>query len=292
MVATVTFIGFGEAGRAFAGAPGWQGRVRAYDRLTDAAATRAAKQADYRAAGVDGAASLGEALSGTDLLLSLVIADQALAVARDAAASIGAGALFCDLNSVAPGTKSEAATAIEAAGGAYVDVAVMAPVHPAGLAVPLLLSGPEAGRAADSLAGLGFSNLRVVGARVGQASSIKMIRSVIVKGLEALTAEAMLAAEAAGVTEEVLASLDSSERPKPWAERADYNLDRMLVHGLRRAEEMAEVVKTLSDLGVDPLMSRGTVSRQRQFGELGIASPPSGLAAKIATITDRKADAA
>ncbi|PSJ42055.1 NAD(P)-dependent oxidoreductase [Allosphingosinicella deserti] len=292
MAHTVTLIGFGEAGQAFAGAPGWTGSVRAYDRLTDDPATRAAKEADYRRAGVDGAASLAEAMLGAACVLSLVTADQALAVARDAAPPIGPGTLFCDLNSVSPGTKRQAAAAIEAAGGCYVDVAVMAPVHPARLAVPLLLSGREAPAAARALAGLGFANVRVVGTKVGEASSIKMIRSVIVKGLEALTAEAMLAAEAAGVTGEVLASLDASDKLRPWAERADYNLDRMLVHGRRRADELEEVVKTLADLGVDPAMSRATAVRQRALGSLGIAPAPAGLAAKIATITDRKADAA
>jgi 3-hydroxyisobutyrate dehydrogenase-like beta-hydroxyacid dehydrogenase len=162
--------------------------------------------------------------------------------------------------------------------------------------VPLLLSGRDAPAAAVALGALGFSNVRVVGTRIGAASSVKMIRSVIVKGLEALTAEAMLAADAAGVTDELLASLDASDKARPWQDRADYNLDRMLVHGLRRAEEMEEVVKTLEDLGVEPAMSRGTVARQRALGSLGM-SPPAGLAAKIAAITtghnmDRKADAA
>jgi 3-hydroxyisobutyrate dehydrogenase-like beta-hydroxyacid dehydrogenase len=292
MIATVTLIGFGEAGQTFAGALGWQGRARAYDRLTDDPRTRAAKEAEYRSAGVEGAASLAEAVVGADLVLSLVTADQALAVARDAAPPIGPGALFCDMNSVAPNTKRAAAAAIEAAGGAYVDVAVMSPVDPAALAAPLLLSGREAPAAAAALAALGFSNLRVIGTRVGQASAIKMIRSVIVKGLEALTAEAMLAADAAGVTDDVLASLDASDKAWPWARRADYNLDRMLVHGLRRAEEMTEAVKTLEDLGVEPTMTRGTVRRQRALGSLGAAHPPAGLAAKIERIKGRKADAA
>jgi hypothetical protein len=169
------------------------------------------------------------------------------------------------MNSVAPATKRAPRRRWRPAGGRYVDVAIMAPVNPARLAVPLLLSGAEAAAAAKALAALGFSHVRVVGPQVGEASSIKMIRSVIVKGIEALTAEAMLAAHAAGVAGEVLRSLDGSERPAPWAERADYNLDRMLVHGRRRAEEMEEVVRTLEGLGVEPLMTRATVTRQREI---------------------------
>ena len=111
-----------------------------------------------------------------------------------------------------------------------------------------------------------------------------MIRSVMVKGIEALTAECVLAADAAGVIEEVLASLDASPPQPGWHARADYNLDRMMVHGLRRAAEMEEVVKTLDALGTGSEMTRGTVARQRALGSLGLRDPAVGLAAKLASL--------
>lgn len=291
----VGLIGFGEAGSTFAIAGEWGARAHVFDRKTGNGADRNAMLEAYKAAHVLGARFLDDALSGVDLILSLVTADQALAAAEAAAECIPAGAIYCDMNSVAPQTKQQSAQVIEAAGGHYVDVAVMAPVYPARLSVPLLLSGARAEEAQARLAAMGFARIRVVGEAVGRASSIKMIRSVMVKGIEALTAECVLAAEAAGVREEVLASLDASERAKPWDERADYNLDRMLIHGLRRAAEMEEVVKTLEGLGTGARMTRGTVERQRAIGELGIKQPPEGLAEKIDHITqskERKADAA
>jgi 3-hydroxyisobutyrate dehydrogenase-like beta-hydroxyacid dehydrogenase len=184
------------------------------------------------------------------------------------------------MNSVAPGTKRLAAAAIEAAGGRYVDVAMMAPVNPARLAVPLLVCGPHADAALAALADLGFSNVGSVGDEIGRASTIKMLRSVMYKGIEALTAECLIACEKAGVTDEVLGSFGND-----WASGADYRLDRMLVHGLRRAAEMAESAKTLEGLGVEPLMTRGTVARQQALGALGIAKPPAGLAAKLELLT-------
>jgi 3-hydroxyisobutyrate dehydrogenase-like beta-hydroxyacid dehydrogenase len=248
--------------------------------------------ADYRRAGAEGADSLAQAVDGAALVLSLVTADQALAVAEAAAPHLAPGALYCDMNSVAPGTKRRAAAAVEGAGAFYVDVAILSPVHPARLGSPLLLSGGEAAPVARALAGLGFANVRVVGAEVGLASSIKMIRSVMVKGIEALTAECMLAANAAGVTEEVLASLDASERAEPWAKRAAYNLDRMIVHGLRRADEMDEVVRTLEDLGIDPALSRATARRQREVGSLALGQPAADLAGRIQQIEAGEARAA
>ncbi len=173
------------------------------------------------------------------------------------------------MNSVAPETKRAAAAAVEAAGGRYVDVAVLAPVDPAGLGVPLLLAGSAASEAQKRLAVLGFSNMRVVGDEVGRASAIKMIRSVMVKGIEALTAEMIAGAVAAGVADEVLASLDASEKAMPWCDRAAYNLERMTRHGLRRAAEMEEAARTLRALGVEPVMTEATVKRQRAMAAPG-----------------------
>ena len=283
MNGTVALVGFGEAGRAFAVAGHWGASARVHDILIgDAEMDGAIAQAAALPC-----ATIAEALADAPLVLSLVTADQAPLVARDAAKVIAPGALYCDMNSIAPQTKQEAARAIEAAGAHYVDVAVMAPVNPARLSVPLLISGGQAEQARTLLGALGFAKTRIVGAQVGRASAIKMIRSVMIKGMEALTAECVLAAQRAGVLEEVLSSLDASERPKPWEERADYNLDRMMIHGQRRAAEMEEVVKTLEGLGTGAAMTRGTVARQRAIGELGLKQPENGLTHKIEQL-DRK----
>ncbi|MFM6854214.1 MAG: DUF1932 domain-containing protein [Sphingopyxis sp.] len=276
MVPTLSLIGFGEAGMQFARCNAWAAQARVFDRLTLQAGSGAdAKRADYAALGVTPCADMAGAVGGADVILSLVTADECAAAAAEAARHIAPGALFFDMNSVAPGTKEAAAIAMEQAGGRYVDVAVMAPVDPAGAAVPLLVSGPHAGDGAAMLAALGFTNIRIVAGAVGRASSIKMIRSVMIKGIEALTAEMMLAADRAGVVDDVLASLGGD-----WATRADYNLDRMMVHGVRRAAEMREVVSTLDQLGVEPWMTRGTVERQDAIGQRRL-SPAGGLDDKL-----------
>lgn len=257
-----------------------------FDRKLADPETRAAKLADFAALQTQPGLTNRQAVEGRAVILSLVTADQARVAAEETARSIAAGALFCDLNSVAPETKRRAAQAIEQAGGRYVDVAVMAPVHPLGRKVPLLVAGPHAEAGAAALATIGFTDVRIVGASIGAASAIKMIRSVMIKGLEALTAECLLAAEAAGVRDEVLASLDASERVRPWAERGAYNLERMIVHGGRRAEEMAEVVKTLDGLGTGSAMARATTQRQRAIGALGVA-PTETLESTLALLKAR-----
>lgn len=264
MIVAISLIGFGEAAQAFAAGAGWT--ARGFD-IAD-------HSADFARLGVARARDNAKALAAAPLVLSLVTAASALSAARDAAPHLSPGALWCDMNSVAPATKRAANAAIDAAGGRYVDCAVMAPVHLFARAVPILLAGPHAAAATAALAAAGFTAVRVVAGPVGSAAAIKMVRSVMVKGIEALTAECLLAAHRAGVVDEVLASLGPE-----WSVKADYNLDRMLAHGTRRADEMDEVVATLTDLGVDPLMSRGTAARQRSLGTQG--TNPAGLAAKL-----------
>ena len=181
------------------------------------------------------------------------------------AGRLGARLHLTDIS--APGL-AETVSLIEAAGGRYVDVAVMAPVDK-GLGVPLLVSGPHALAAQPLLEALGFADVRVVGDEVGRASAIKMIRSVMIKGIEALSDECAAAAEAAGVLDEVVASLDASEKRAGWADRFAYNRERMAAHGLRRAAEMKEVASTLRGLGVEPVMSEATVRRQHAAGAQG-----------------------
>lgn len=272
--AHLALIGFGEAGQAFASGWNRQGaRVGAYDIKSDDPAQATEMQACYERLSVIGAVSSGEALVGADRVFSVVTADRALQAARAAAPGLAAGAFWFDCNSCAPGTKRAAADAITAAGGRYVDVAVMAPVHPKGHQVPLLISGPHADAAREALVALDMRP-SVVGDRVGQASAIKMIRSVMIKGFEALTAECFLAAQRAGVEKAVLASLRDSDPGFGFPGRAAYNLERMMVHGRRRAAEMREVAATVAELDLPNVMSVATVEWQDRIG--GLEVPDGG----------------
>ncbi len=274
----LAFIGFGEAAAAFV--KGWAdacpARLTAYDIKTDSAdsATREGKWADCRRWNVAGCNTPGEALAGANLVFSVVTADQAQVAARQAAAAIKPGTLYFDCNSCAPGTKRHSAELIEAAGGRYVDVAVMAPVHPTLHRTPLLVSGAHTTVALEVLGQLGMNAEPAVG-DVGAASSIKLIRSVMVKGLEALVAECLLAGRKAGVDEVVLDSLDVTFPGFDWKQRAAYMLERMMVHGVRRAAEMREAELTVDELGLSSDMTRATADWQQRIGDLHLEAPPA-----------------
>lgn len=257
----ITFIGFGEAGGILARDLACSNDVTIWDCKLNGPEGDAMRER-ARQAGVLAAGSLAQALEGATLIFSTVTAGSALDVARSAAAMIGEGRYFLDLNSVAPDTKRQAAKAFRA--GGYVDVAVMAPVPPARLKTPLLIGGPQAHSITQTLNALGL-NARAGGDEIGGVSAIKMCRSVMIKGLEALTTECLFAAREYGVEEEVLASLHASFPSLGWdGAFAGYLISRVAEHGIRRSEEMEEVVKTLRDAGGAGLMSQATAHTQRQ----------------------------
>jgi len=216
---------------------------------------------------VRAADTLADAVAGAELVISAVTAASAIDVARQCAVLLRSGQWFLDINSVSPDVKRGNAAAIEAAGAAYVEAAVMAPVPPQRLQVPMLLGGARAATLAAALTALGM-NVSVVSAAVGVASAIKMCRSVMIKGLEALAVECLFAARHYGAEAEVLASLDRSFPGMGWGrELPDYLISRVAEHGRRRAAEMREVAATVAAAGVEPLMSAAAARRQDELVE-------------------------
>jgi 3-hydroxyisobutyrate dehydrogenase-like beta-hydroxyacid dehydrogenase len=263
----LAFIGFGEAGQAMAEGFRAEGveRMAAWDILFPAAEGARLRAAAERI-GVRAASSAADAVRDCEIAISAVTAASSYEAAQSAAPHL-AGQFYLDVNSVSPGRK-QATAKLLGAGARYVDVAIVAAIHPARHRTPMLLAGPHADAVTPVLKDLGMQ-VAVAGADTGAAAAIKMIRSVMIKGIEALTLECFLAAARAGVVEEVAASLKNNYPTIDWTKLIDYNLERMASHGIRRAAEMEEVAATLRELGVEPLMTDGTVRRQREMGELG-----------------------
>ena len=264
----ISFIGFGEAGQAIASGLRDAGieRIAAWDILFPDPAGAPLKTAG-ELIGVRMASSAGDAVRETDMVISAVTAASSVDAARSVAPHLTENAYYLDINSVSPGRKQETAKLLGER-ARYVDVAVIAAIHPARHRTPLLISGPYAEDISPLLRELDMQ-LAVVGPEIGSAAAIKMIRSVMIKGIEALTLECFLAASRAGVLGEVTASLKNNYPTLDWATIADYNLERMASHGERRAAEMEESAATLRELGLDPLMVDSTVKRQREMGVIG-----------------------
>jgi 3-hydroxyisobutyrate dehydrogenase-like beta-hydroxyacid dehydrogenase len=263
------FIGFGEAGQAIASGLRDTGieTVAAWDVLFPAAEGAGLKKAG-EAMGARVASSAADAARGADIIVSAVTAASSLEAARSVEPHLTGNPYFLDINSVSPGRKKETEKLLGSK-ARYVDVAILAPIHPARHQTPLLLAGPHA----ETVMPLLIDELEMRGAiagdDVGQAAGLKMIRSVMIKGIEALTLECFLAAKRYGIVDEVAASLKNNYPTLDWNKVIEYNIERMASHGVRRADEMDQVAATLRELGIDPLMATATSTRQREMGQIG-----------------------
>lgn len=280
----VGLLGFGEVGQALADdLVECEGvSVRAWDVKfgTDSAPERAVRGRRHVAA----AAGADELARGCDLIVCAVTAAEDAAASRSIARGLASGAWVLDLNSVAPMTRAACAGIVEAAGGRYVEAAVMSPIAPRRIRSPILLGGPHARDFMLLADRLGFDGARVFSPDFGPASATKMCRSVIVKGLEALVMESLLAARHYGVEEAVLDSLGDLASGRDWPELARYLIGRSVEHGTRRAEEMREVAVTVEAAGFTPLMSRATATRQARAAQFPAALDAPSLAAMLDAI--------
>lgn len=234
----------------------------AWDRLLPLAGSEphqaAAKLSFLRAANC-----MTEAVRDRSIVISAVTAGECLAAADEASQAITPATYYLDLNSVSPRTRVEAARTVQAAGGRYVEAAVMSPIAPRRIASPLWLGGPHAVDFLPLAQSLGFAGAAVYSRTIGEASAAKMCRSVIIKGMEALLTESLLTARRHGVEDAVLESLKDLFPLADWHKLSRYMIGRSVQHGRRRAEEMREVVRTVAEAGVEPWMSRGCVERQQ-----------------------------
>lgn len=283
------FLGFGEAGRAFqeslkALEPGL--RFSAWDILLADPATAPAMRKEIASRNV--AEIAAEGLCGADWVFSAVTADQSYVALESIAPYLRPGQIVVDINSVSPDRKRKSAELVEGTGAMYLDMAVMAPVHPRGHAAPVIVAGHCLAVAHPVLQRLGF-NFHEAGNEPGQATAIKMVRSLFVKGLEAITVETLLAAHASGCYEEILASLSESYPGLGWPDFAFYQFERTLRHGKRRAAEMRESAVTLSALGLNGRLAEEIAAIYELVDEAGdVEILSQGLAEFVGEIRQRR----
>lgn len=259
----IGMIGYGEVGKIFtAGLKDKMASTSAWDLKFEAPATLEAQLAHAAQAGVAACTSMAQLCAGADLVISAVTASNTLAVAQAAVPHIRPGAVFLDLNSASPGTKQQAAQLIDAAGAHYVEAGVMTSVPPYGIRVPMLLGGARAAELAAVFKDWGL-DAKAVSEQLGVASAIKMCRSVMIKGLEALVIESYATARAYGVEGHVLPTLAETFPNIEWEKQGAYFFSRVVQHGQRRAEEMRESANTVREAGFEPFMAQAIADKQQ-----------------------------
>jgi 3-hydroxyisobutyrate dehydrogenase-like beta-hydroxyacid dehydrogenase len=257
----IALVGFGEVGQTLgadllaAGAS-----VAAFDILF--ATPGSAPSLSLSKIAVRAAKSAADAVRHAELVIAAVTAASDLDAAKSAAPHLSHGTFYLDVNSVSPGMKRDCAAIVEAAGGRYVEAAVMTPIGPKRIASAMLLGGAHTSEFVERAAPIGFAGAKAFSPIIGQASATKMCRSVIIKGLEALLSESMLTARHYGIEKHVLDSLSDLLPVGDWEKLARYFISRTVEHGTRRAEEMRESAKTVAEAGIAPLMALATAERE------------------------------
>jgi len=272
----VALIGFGEVGGIFGQDLVAAGvKVVVFDILLGAETSRASMLARAKKAKVRACDSVEEAIRDADLVISAVTSSSAADAAKEAAASLRSGQIYLDINSVSPETKCELARIVEPSKAIFVEAAVMAPVSPQRLKVPMLLGGAKAEFVAKRLKSIGMKATHVSD-EIGVASAIKMCRSIIIKGIESLAVESLFTARRYRAEKEVLASLAATYPRMGWdGPLPDYLISRVAEHGKRRAAEMREAAQAVLDVGLEPVTALATAQRQdwlvREIAERQIA---------------------
>ncbi|WP_229168307.1 NAD(P)-dependent oxidoreductase [Bradyrhizobium altum] len=268
----IGFVGFGEAAQCFAAHLAAKGGPTPLV-FCEGKTNRPPYSEGFRrmasTCGVELVDSLPALMARADIVFSAVVVATAVPVGEAIASLVRPGMLVVDLNASTPRAKRLVGDAVAANGGAFVDANLMGAVSIYGAAVPLYCSGDGAARFAELFAPLGFT-VELAGLEAGTAAAVKMLRSVVTKGMEALIVEALTAASLAGVRSEALRGICEPMDATRYSKFVDMCVRTDVLHAERRAVEMDGVAEGLREIGLQPIMTEATAARLRTSAKLGL----------------------
>ncbi|TAE55910.1 MAG: NAD(P)-dependent oxidoreductase [Bacteroidetes bacterium] len=249
----IAVLGLGEAGSLFANGLAEKGiQVSAWDPDPRRPLHPAVHLAESNAA----------AAREADLIWSVNLSSAAMAVAEEVLPVLGAAKVYAEMNTTSPEKKKAICHLLKPSGAAFVDLAIMAPVPPLGILTPFWVSGPGARHFEEMLSPLGL-NISYIGEDVAEASTRKLLRSIVYKGVAAVICEAVEAGEAFGlqsyIREQIRSILGGGD------ELTERFLEGSRIHALRRRQEMEAVAEMLEQKGVQPLVSRAAAANLAKF---------------------------
>lgn len=248
----IALIGCGEVGHCYARAWTAAGHriVGICDLRSDADMADRAK-----AAGAALHAEPGAWLAEADVVVSAVYGYNAAEVAAQALPHMRADAVYADFTTASAPDMQNAAAAAAAQGIAFMDVAIMGAIALLGEKTPLLCAGDGA----EIVTALGESagaTVRIIEGKPGDAVRLKLLRSIMTKGMESLAVECLVAAERMGLRDslyEVLADIDRT----PLTAFMDSFVRSHVLHAPRRLAEVREARDQLHEAGLEPLALNG-----------------------------------
>lgn len=255
----IGFIGFGTVASEFSRGFDRSGllEVWAYDKILEDPLQKGKMQKRAAELNVKLAGDIASLIEGCEIVLSTVTVDAAIEVAKQSASFLGKQNTYVDLNSTSPGTKREIAHIVETTGANFVEGAILGAIGSYGLRVPIMVCGEEVEEFQNLMGQVGM-DLTYVGKAIGKACTIKMLRSVFAKGVEALLVEMLQGAVRHDVENYVMENICKYMDGSSFFSIANNWLTTHAVHAERRFWEMEQVIETLREIGVEPIMATAT----------------------------------
>jgi 3-hydroxyisobutyrate dehydrogenase-like beta-hydroxyacid dehydrogenase len=245
----VGFIGFGEVGRIFAQEMKARGaEVHYYDIVEK-------KPEEWILS-----LPMEELITTCDIILSTVATHTAIETAQKAAAYLNPGKTYADMNSTSASVKKQIADIIGRSGASFIEGAILSAVGETGPRASILVSGEKAEAFSKTMNQLGLINLKYFSPRIGEASLVKMIRSVFSKGVECLLLEMLAAGKRAGVADYLWRDIVDFMTKNSFEKVAENWIKTHPLACERRYHEMVQVMETLQELRIDPIMTSGTMN--------------------------------
>jgi 3-hydroxyisobutyrate dehydrogenase-like beta-hydroxyacid dehydrogenase len=208
------------------------------------------------------AASNADAAKDADIIFSVNLLSASEVIAKEVLPVLNAGKIYAEMNTSSPQKKMAVDEILKPSGVQYVDLAIMAPVPPKGIKTPFLLSGPGAKLLKEKLEGYNL-NIEVLSETTGDASTKKLLRSIVYKGVAAVICEAMEAGKAFDaedyIREQISLVIGGNN------ELIDRFLEGSYTHAERRIHEMDAVVSMLQNKNIEPFMSQAATSNLKKI---------------------------
>jgi len=296
-VTDVAFVGFGDLASTWAAALRTRAGVRLRAFLPADSASRGTGLAAQRErrSGLAAGTDLAAVIEGAGLVIAAVPASAATAVAAACAPHMRPGTVYVDPSPGSPAHKQEIASMLDGTGALYVDVAVLGTVTLSGLEVPLLAAGPGAEPFGTLAIALGM-DVQVTGPTAGDAARVKLIRSVYMKGRDALLVEMLTTARRCGLDARVIDSIARAPGEQvPFEQLVDRVMPALVRHAGRRADELANASAEVERSGLEPTMTAAAESRLRwmaslaQIADLGGRPRPPAAGDVVAALADAAA---
>ena len=259
MLLSIGFLGFGEAGYGIAKGLKASGlkQIFVFDKFQNVSPHKQLIRSRIQDADVIMVSKVKKLAASSELIFSTVTVSRAMEIAEEIAEFLNPGHIYVDMNSTSPQTQKKISKIINKSGAAFIDAALMGAIAFFGHQIPVLAAGESAAVFQRKLSSYGM-DIRCIKGEPGSASAVKMLRSVYMKGIEALLLETMTAAQRYRISELVVESIAQSMETKPFMETVNMLITTNAIHSERRSKEMEEVAATLTEKKIDPVMTEAT----------------------------------